>query len=48
MIETDEVIYRRFLAERHEEDFRTLLERHKDGLILFLNSYVHKNHKKFT
>jgi RNA polymerase sigma-70 factor (ECF subfamily) len=41
MIETDEVIYSRFLAERDEEDFRVLLERHKDSLILFLNGYVH-------
>ena len=41
MIETDEVIYSRFLAERDEEDFRILLERHKDSLILFLNGYVH-------
>jgi len=41
MIETDELIYRRFLAEHNEEDFRVLLERHREGLVLFLYGYVH-------
>lgn len=40
-IENDELIYRRFLAERNEDDLRVLLDRHKESLILFLNSYVH-------
>ncbi len=41
MIETDELIYRRFLAEHNEEDFRVLLERYREGLVLFLYGYVH-------
>ena len=41
MIETDELIYRRFLAEHQEDDFRVLLERHREGLVLFLYGYVH-------
>lgn len=41
MIETDEVLYSRFLARRNEDDFRILLERHKESMILFLNGYVH-------
>ena len=40
-IENDELIYRRFLAERNEDDRCILLDRHKESLILFLNSYVH-------
>ena len=38
MIESDERIYSRFLAEAegNEEDFRALLERHKKNLMLFL------------
>ena len=40
-MESDEIIYDRFLEERKEEDFRILLERHKDRLVLFLNGYVH-------
>ncbi len=40
MRETDEAIYSRFLAERQEEDFRILLERHQDSLLLFLCGYV--------
>lgn len=35
------MIYRRFLAERNEDDLRILLDRHKESLILFLSSYVH-------
>ena len=41
MTETDEILYRRFLTQKNEEDFRVLLERHKESLILFLNGYVH-------
>lgn len=41
MIENDELIYSRFLAKRNEDDLRILLDRHKESLILFLNSYVH-------
>ena len=41
MMETEEAIYRRFLAEHNEEDFRVLLERHREGLVLFLYGYVH-------
>ena len=41
MTETDEAIYRRFLAEHQEDDFRVLLERHREGLVLFLYGYVH-------
>ena len=40
MLENDELLYRRFLAEGNEDDFRTLLERHRESLILFLNGYV--------
>ena len=41
MIETDELIYRPFLAEHQEDDFRVLLERHREGMVLFLYGYVH-------
>ena len=41
MIESDELIYGRYLAERNEEDFRILLERHRESLMLFLYSFVH-------
>ena len=40
MHETDEVIYSRFLKERNENDLRTLLERHRESLSLFLHGYV--------
>lgn len=40
-METDEVIYSRYLAEHNEEDFRILLERHRESLMLFLMGYVH-------
>ena len=40
MHESDEVIYSRFLKERNENDLRTLLERHRESLILFLLGYV--------
>lgn len=41
MTESDETLYGRFLAERREEDFRELMERHRESLILFLYGYVH-------
>ena len=41
MIESDELIYSRFLAEHNEDDFRVLLERHKESLMLFLYRFVH-------
>ena len=41
MIESDERIYSRYLAEHNEDDFRILLERHKESLMLFLYSFVH-------
>lgn len=41
MVESDEIIYKRFLTEHKEDDFRILLERHKESLILFLMSFVH-------
>lgn len=41
MQDADELIYKRFITERNEEDFRILLERHKESLMLFLYSYVH-------
>ena len=41
MIENDELIYSRYLAEHNEDDFRVLLERHKENLMLFLYSFVH-------
>lgn len=41
MIDSDELIYSRYLAEHNEDDFRVLLERHKESLMLFLYSFVH-------
>lgn len=41
MRESDEILYRRFMAEGDEADLRTLLERHREGLTLFLYGYVH-------
>ena len=38
---TDEELYDRFLSRQSQEDFRVLFERHKEGLILFLNGFVH-------
>ena len=40
MIESDERIYSRYLAEHNEDDLRILLERHKESLMLFLHSFV--------
>ena len=39
--ETDEVLYRRYLQKGCSDDLRVLLERHREGLTLFLNGYVH-------
>ena len=36
----DEIVYRRFLAERSEKDLGILLERHRESLLLFLMGYV--------
>ena len=41
MGESDELIYSRYLAEHNDDDFRILLERHKESLMLFLYSFVH-------
>lgn len=41
MHETDELIYSRYLAEHNEDDFRILLERHRESFTLFLMSFVH-------
>ncbi len=41
MFETDETIYRRFLLGGSEDDLRLLLERHREGLTLFLHGIVH-------
>ena len=38
---SDELIYSRFLAEHNEEDFRILLDRHRESLMLFIYSFVH-------
>lgn len=38
--EKDEIVYRRFLADRSEGDLRILLERHRESLLLFLLGYV--------
>ena len=40
IFEKDETIYNRFLAERREADLKILLERHREGLLLFLLGYV--------
>lgn len=40
-METDELIYSRYLADHDEADFRILLERHRESLVLFLMNYVH-------
>lgn len=38
---TDEELYDRFLARHTQDDFRVLFEKYKEGLILFLNGFVH-------
>ncbi len=40
MRDTDEAIYLRYLAEESEADLEALLARHRDGLFLFLYSFV--------
>ena len=40
IFEKDELIYRRFLTSGKENDLRILLERHREGLVLFLMGYV--------
>ena len=40
MQETDENLYRRFLSEHSEDALRTLLQRHREGLVLFLYGYL--------
>ena len=39
-IESDEIVYSRFLKDRDSEALRTLLERHREGLTLFIYGYV--------
>lgn len=41
MDETDEVLYERYLLYGDENTFRLLLERYRERLTLFLDSYVH-------
>lgn len=41
MTMTDEALYSRYLADHSESDFRILLERHRESLVLFLYGYVH-------
>jgi len=38
--ETDEIIYSRYIENRDEDDLRTLLERHRDSLTLFIYGIV--------
>ena len=40
-METDEVIYRRFMDSGDEDDLRVLLERHRESFTLFLYGYMH-------
>ena len=40
MKETDEAIYLRYVATENISDLETLLSRHRDGLLLFLFSFV--------
>ena len=41
MNETDEILYERYLSSGDENAFRLLLERYRERLTLFLDSYVH-------
>lgn len=41
MVETDELIYNRYLKDQSEADLGILLERHRESLILFLFSFLH-------
>lgn len=38
---SDEELYNRFYRDRSEEAVRMLVERHRDSLVLFINSFVH-------
>ena len=38
---TDEELYDRFLNRHTQDDFRVLFEKYKEGLLLFLNGFVH-------
>ncbi|MBR5058626.1 MAG: RNA polymerase sigma factor [Clostridiales bacterium] len=38
---TDEELYDRYLKRQDEADIRVLFERHKEGLLLFINGFVH-------
>ena len=40
MERSDEALYARYLASGDEDAFRVLLERHREGLTLFLRSFV--------
>lgn len=40
MKETDEAIYLRYVAAENSADLEALLVRHRDGLLLFLLSFV--------
>ena len=39
--ETDEAVYRRYLANGDENDLRTLLTRHREELTFFLYGILH-------
>ncbi len=41
MNKTDEELYDGFLFERSEDDLLTLIKRHREGLMLFINGFVH-------
>lgn len=43
MSDTDEALYRRYRAEDNDADLEALLARHRDGLLLFLFSFVRSN-----
>ena len=43
MTETDEAIYLRYTVTENSADLEALLARHRDGLLLFLFSFVHSN-----
>ena len=43
MSDTDEALYRRSRAEDNDADLEALLARHRDGLLLFLFSFVRSN-----
>ena len=40
MTETDEALYESFIKEGREDALRTLLERHREGLTLFIYAIV--------